>query len=65
MVMKSSDRFVVRHRTALLAAAAVAAVILVVVGYELTLPKSAQTTAASGAPVPENELLRVGALPVT
>lgn len=65
MVTKLSDRFVVRRGAAIIAFGAVAAVVLAVLAYKLTAPRSTQTTATSGAPLPENALLRVGALPVT
>ena len=54
-----------RHRAAIIVFSGVAAVVLAVLAYRLTTPKPAQPAAKSGAPLAENELLRVGALPVT
>jgi hypothetical protein len=42
-----------------------AAIVLLVFLYRVTAPRTAQTTAPSGATIPEGDVLRVGALPVT
>ncbi len=65
MVTTSSDRFIARYRAAIIVFGGVAAVVLAVLAYRSTTPKPAQPAAKSGAPLSENELLRVGALPVT
>lgn len=54
-----------RHQLAITAGAAVAAVVLLVLLYRATAPRSAQDTTASGAQLAERDVLRVGALPVT
>lgn len=59
------DPFTVRHRRSIALVTPVAAVVLSVVFYNVTMPKSAQTASATGEKIAESELLQVGALPVT
>jgi hypothetical protein len=42
-----------------------AAIVLLVFLYRVTAPRTTQTTAESGGRIPEGDVLRVGALPVT
>lgn len=65
MSTESGNRFTTPQRWVLgvgLSLAVVAALVLV---YKATAPRSAQTTSASGNKIPEDDVLRVGALPVT
>ncbi|MEX2153280.1 MAG: hypothetical protein WD825_08065 [Gemmatimonadaceae bacterium] len=63
--MESGNGFTQRHRWAIAAGTAIAAVVLLVVVYKASAPRSAPTTTASGDRIPESEVLQVGALPVT
>jgi hypothetical protein len=54
-----------RYRWALALALPLAAIVLLVFLYRVTAPKTTQTTAPSGSAIPEGDVLRVGALPVT
>lgn len=65
MATEFRDRFFARHRWAITFGASVAAVVLAVVVYRVTAPKSAQRIGASGARLPMGDVLQVGALPVT
>jgi hypothetical protein len=65
MVTEFRDRFTSRHRWAIAVSAAVAVVVLAVIAYRVTAPRSGQLTSASGKPVPPGDVLKVGALPVT
>jgi len=65
MPTESSNGFTTRHRLAIALGATLAAVLLLVLVYRLTTPKTAQTTSASGAQISEKDVLQVGALPVT
>jgi hypothetical protein len=59
------DRFATRNRLAIGVVAAVALIAMLVLAYRLTAPDSTQTTTSSGERIPESDVLRVGALPVT
>lgn len=59
------EPFTVRHRRLIALFTPVAAVILSVLFYNVTMPRSAQTANASGEQMAASELLQVGALPVT
>jgi hypothetical protein len=59
------DPFTVRHRRLIALLTPVAAVLLSVLFYYVTMPRSAQTASATGEQLKESELLQVGALPVT
>jgi hypothetical protein len=59
------DPFTVRYRRSIALATPVVAVILSVLFYYVTMPKSAQTASASGEKIADSDLLQVGALPVT
>ena len=65
MPTDSRDSFSGRYRWALALALPLAAIVLLVFLYRVTTPKTVQTTAPSGASIPEGDVLRVGALPVT
>lgn len=65
MATSSGNGFSKRHGWALALGAAVAAILILVLVYRITAPRSGQTTTASGEPVPESDVLQVGALPVT
>jgi hypothetical protein len=65
MPTDSRNSFSGRYRWAFLLALPLAAIVLLVFLYRVTAPKTAQTTAPSGATIPEGDVLRVGALPVT
>lgn len=65
MSTESRNGFTARYRWAIALSAALAAVVLLVLVYRLTAPKTAQTTTPSGERIPEREVLQVGALPVT
>ena len=54
-----------RYRWAMALALPLAAIVLLVFIYRVTAPETAQTTAPSGSTIPEGDILRVGALPVT
>ena len=54
-----------RYRWAMALALPLAAIVLLVFIYRVTAPKTVQTSAPSGAAIPEGDVLRVGALPVT
>jgi small-conductance mechanosensitive channel len=65
MPTESRNWFTGRYRWAMALSLPLAAIVLLVFIYRVTAPKTAQTTAPSGATVPEGDVLRVGALPVT
>ena len=65
MATESRNWFAGRYRWAMALSLPLAAIVLLVFIYRVTAPKSEQTTAASGATIPEGDVLRVGALPVT
>ena len=54
-----------RYRWAMALILPLAAIVLLVFIYRVTAPRTAQTTAPSGGTIPEADVLRVGALPVT
>jgi hypothetical protein len=57
--------FTGRNRWAMALAIPLAAIVLLVFLYRVTAPRTTQTTAESGGRIPEGDVLRVGALPVT
>lgn len=63
MPIESRNGFTDRYRWAIALSTALAAVVLLVFVYRLTAP-TPQTT-VSGDQIPEGDVLRVGALPVT
>jgi len=65
MPTESRNWFTGRNRWAMALAIPLAAIVLLVFLYRVTAPKTTQTTAPSGATIPEGDVLRVGALPVT
>jgi hypothetical protein len=65
MATEFRSRFTGRYRWAMALALPLAAIILLVFIYRVTAPRTAQTTAPSGGTIPEADVLRVGALPVT
>lgn len=65
MATESRNRVTARYGWAIALAAALAAVMLLVLVYRATEPKTAQTVAPNGESIPESDVLRVGALPVT
>lgn len=65
MATEFRDPFTVRHRRSIALGTPVAAVILSVLFYNVTMPKSAQSADESGRQLAASELLQVGALPVT
>jgi hypothetical protein len=65
MATEFRDPFTVRYRRSIALATPVVAVILSVLFYYVTMPRSAQTASASGDQISESQLLQVGALPVT
>ena len=65
MPIESRSWLTGRYRWAMALALPLAAIILLVFIYRVTAPKTAQTTAPSGSAIPEGDVLRVGALPVT
>lgn len=64
MATESRNGFTDRYRWAIALSAAMAVVVLLVLVYRLTAP-TPQATSAGGAQIPEGDVLRVGALPVT
>ena len=65
MATEFRDPFTVRYRRSIALATPFVAVILSVLFYYVTMPKSAQTATASGEKIADSQLLQVGALPVT
>jgi hypothetical protein len=65
MPNESRNGFFARYRSALGLVAALVVVALLVLVYRWTAPANEQTTTATGGQVPEGDVLRVGALPVT
>lgn len=65
MDLEFRDPFTVRHRRTIAIVSPIAAVVLSVLFYNVTAPRSVQTAAASGTKLRESDLLQVGALPVT
>jgi hypothetical protein len=59
------NRFTARYRWVIGLCGAIATVAVLVLIYRLTAPRTTQTTTASGQQIPESEILKVGALPVT
>lgn len=59
------DAFVARYRWPLILAGAIAAVLATVVLYQVTTPKPEQVGGVDVKELPEAQILRVGALPVT
>ena len=57
--------FTGRYRWAMALTLPLAAIVLLLFIYRVTAPKTTQTTAPSGGTIPEGDVLRVGALPVT
>lgn len=64
MPIESRNGFTDRYRWAIALSTALAAVVLLVFVYRLTAPTPQRTT-SSGDQIPEGDVLRVGALPVT
>ena len=64
MTADSSNGFVTRHRGVIALGAALTAIVLLVLVYRLTASKP-EPTSAVGEPIPEGDVLKVGALPVT
>lgn len=65
MAAESRSRVAARYRWAIALAAPLVAVMLLVLVYRATEPRTAQTMAPDGESIPEGDVLRVGALPVT
>jgi len=65
MATEFRDRFFARYRWAITLCTSVATVVLAVVVYRVTAPKSVQLIGASGERLPVSDVLQVGALPVT
>ena len=65
MATEFREPFTVRYRRAIALATPVVSVVLSVLFYYVTMPKSVQSADSSGRDVPESQLLQVGALPVT
>lgn len=63
--MEFRNPFNRQYRWAIVVGLSVATVVLLVLVYRATAPRSAQTTAPSGDRIAESEVLQVGALPVT
>lgn len=63
MSTESRKEFTARYSWAIALSTALAAVVLLVLVYRLTAPTPQRTT--SGDQIPEGDVLRVGALPVT
>lgn len=63
MTTEPADGFTRRYRWAIVPAAAVTAIVLLVLVYRATVPRSDQS--APSTQTSESEVLRVGALPVT
>ncbi|HLA13591.1 MAG TPA: hypothetical protein VJZ25_01085 [Gemmatimonadaceae bacterium] len=61
---ESSNGFAARHRWALALSTVLGAILLLVLVYRFTAP-GARTTSSSREALPEGDVLRVGALPVT
>ena len=64
MTTESRNGFTSRYSWAIALSTALAAVVLLVFVYRLTAP-TPQTITGSGDRIPESDVLRVGALPVT
>lgn len=64
MSTESRKEFTARYSWAIALSTALAAVVLLVLVYRLTAPTPQRTT-SSGEQIPEGDVLRVGALPVT
>ena len=65
MPTEPRNSFTGRYRWAMALIVPLAAIVLLVLLYRVTAPKTAQTTTPGGAAIPEGDVLRVGALPVT
>jgi hypothetical protein len=65
MFEESPKDFAARHRWAVGLFSTVATVVLLVVVYRVTAPKTSQTGFAPGQRSPDGDVLKVGALPVT
>ncbi|HZO20275.1 MAG TPA: hypothetical protein VFB46_14890 [Gemmatimonadaceae bacterium] len=59
------DGFAARYRWAVVLFGSLAAIALLVLAYRLTAPGADERTTDRGERVPEGDVLRVGALPVT
>lgn len=64
MTTESRNGFASRYSWAIALSTALAAVVLLVLIYRLTAP-TPRTITGSGDRIPESDVLRVGALPVT
>ena len=65
MTIEGREPFTVRHRRTIALSTPVLSVILSVLFYQVTMPRSAQSADSEGRDLKESQLLQVGALPVT
>ena len=65
MASELREGFAARYRWAIVLFASLAAVALLVLAYRLTAPGAYERATARGERIPERDVLRVGALPVT
>ena len=65
MFEESPKDFAARHRWAVGLVSTVATVVLLILVYRVTAPKTSQTDFAPGQRNPDGDVLKVGALPVT
>jgi len=65
MPTESRNGFAARHRWTIGVSTAFATVLVLVLIYRVSAPKTGQTTTASGKRIPDSDVLQVGALPVT
>jgi len=65
MFEETPKQFAARHRWAVGFLSTVAALVVLILVYRLTAPKASQMGFAPGQRIPDGDVLKVGALPVT
>jgi len=65
MFEETPRQFAARHRWAVGLLSTVATLVVLILVYRLTAPKTSQMGLAPGQRIPDGDVLKVGALPVT
>jgi len=65
MLEETPQQFAARHRWSVGLLSTVAALVVLILVYRLTTPKTSQMGLAPGQGIPDSDVLKVGALPVT